>query len=164
MSYKDELNQSATRLPSKKLFKQYDPSGSQDLDEWRRVFVETGDPTEYEAAIILCGTWSEWERIKYEWPYFAKNILTEWQEELEVKLRSRAIKCLVAASTSGEKDASAAAKWLAEGKYNPKGVGRPNKDKKSLEAKIKERVKEETDDEVSRVLNANPQSNQILPN
>lgn len=154
----------ATRLPSKKLFRQYNPQGTQDLDEWRRVFIECGDPTEYAAAHKLCGSWKEWERIKGDWKYFANVILPEWHEELEISLRSQAIKRLVSAAKSDDRDASAAAKWIAEGRYKPKGVGRPNKDKIAAEERIRSRVKDEIEDEVSRVLDANTESSNPLPN
>ena len=42
-----------TRKPTRKLFKQYNPNGKEDLDKWRKRFVEISDPTEYKAALDL---------------------------------------------------------------------------------------------------------------
>lgn len=138
------------RRPTRKIFKQFTDTGTEDLNEWRKVFVDICDPTEYEGAIALVGTWGEWLRFKREWPAFNNTILPEWLDEVEVKIRSLAVKNLC--GQAKDPKGAAAAKWLAEGRYIPKQAGRPSKTQIEKEARIQARVSSETDDDVARVL------------
>ncbi len=137
--------------PTRKLFKQFHLGGKEDLDKWRKTFIETLDLTEYAGAIILVGSWKEWQRWKKDWPVFRNDILPEWLDEMEVKIRSLAIMslCKQAETEKG----TAAAKWLAEGRYKPSVAGRPSNKEITRQAKIAAHVQEEVDDEVDRVIN-----------
>jgi hypothetical protein len=73
------------RKPSKTLFKEFDEDGIYTLEEFHDVFVECEDITEYEAAIKLVGSWTEWERIKRDWPNF-QSYITVWKEEINIRL------------------------------------------------------------------------------
>ena len=135
--------------PTKALFKQYSPQGKEDLEEWRTRFVAIADPTEYQGGIELCGSWNEWQAFKRNWPTFKHTILIEWLAEVEVKLRSEAISNLCAQALDPK--GSAAAKWIAEGRYKPKKVGAPSKSEIERQAKIQARVLDEVEDEIARV-------------
>ena len=52
------------------------------------------------------------------------------------------------------KGAVAAAKWIAEGRYTPKQVGRPSKAAIEKQASIEAKTSKEVDDDVARVLEA----------
>tara|TARA_Y100000361_G_C11138782_1_gene333759 strand:- start:173 stop:637 length:465 start_codon:yes stop_codon:yes gene_type:complete len=140
-----------TRRPTKGKFKQFNPEGEEDLDLWRDRFVAIGDPTEYEAALQLAGSWSEWQRMKKEWPEFRDKILIDWLAEVEVKLRSDAIREVCAHSR--QQGGAAAAKWVAEGKYKPRRAGKPSKAEVQKQAKIQARIDDEVQDDIARVLN-----------
>jgi len=135
--------------PSKKLFKQYDKTGTEDLEDWRARFVEVADPTEYLGAIELMGSWRDWQTFKRNWPTFTNNILPDWVAEIEVKLRAEAIRdlCNQAATAKG----TAAAKWIAEGKYRARKAGAPSKAEVQREAKIQARIDNEVEDDIARV-------------
>jgi len=135
--------------PTKALFKQYNSKGKEDLEDWRRRFVAIADPTEYQGGIELCGSWNEWQAFKRNWPTFKHTILIEWLAEVEVKLRSEAISNLC--SQALDPKGSAAAKWIAEGRYKPKKVGAPSKAEIERQAKIQARVFDEVQDEIARV-------------
>ena len=139
-----------SRFPSKGKFTQYNDKGTEDLEEWRKQFVAIADPTEYNAAITLAGSWSEWQRIKREWPEFRDKILIDWLAEVEVKLRSEAIGnlCQQALDTKG----SAAAKWIAEGRYKPRKVGAPSKAEVDRQIKIQASINDEVEDDIARVM------------
>ena len=140
-----------TRRPTRKLFKQYDPAGEKDLQDWRKRFVAIADPTEYRAAIDLVGSWEEWQRFKKEWKEFRDVILIDWLAEVEIKLRSEAISnmCTQAVDPKG----TAAAKWIAEGRYRPKKVGAPSKAEIQRQAKIQASIDDEVEDDIARVAN-----------
>ena len=135
--------------PSKALFKQHNSQGTEDLDEWRKRFVAIADPTEYQGGIELCGSWNDWQAFKRNWPTFKNTILIEWLAEIEVKLRSEAISNLCAQALDPK--GSAAAKWIAEGRYKARKPGAPSKAEVERQTKIQARVLDEVQDEIARV-------------
>ena len=138
-----------SRRPTRKQFKQYNPDGKEDLEEWRERFVAIADPTEYRAAIDLVGSWAEWQRFKKEWKEFRDVILIDWLAEVEIKLRSDAIgnMCEQALDPKG----TAAAKWIAEGRYRPRKVGAPSNAEVQRQAKIQASIDDEVEDDIARV-------------
>ena len=134
---------------TKNLFKQYNPKGKEDLADWRRRFIEISDPTEYRGAIELLGSWNDWQAFKRNWPTFKNKILIDWLAEVEVKLRSEAISniCEQALSDKG----TAAAKWLAEGKYKTRKPGAPSKVEVERQAKIEARLDDDVQADIARV-------------
>ena len=98
------------------------------LREWKDVFMEARDPSEYEPAMLLLGDWEHWQDVRAH--ALIKPHVDKWQQELEVKLRSEAIKQMK--SHAKQPGGTAAAKWLADKGYAAetakKGVGRPKKE------------------------------------
>lgn len=139
-----------TRRPTRGIFKEF--GGDILLDDWRKTFVETEDLTEYKGAMALVGDWKEWLRFKREWSSF-QNIVDEWKEEIEVRLRSRAVAQLIKASESSVD----AAKWVAEGKFNRRKPGTPTKAEKEREIKIQTKMTDAVEDEIARVLDVRDQ-------
>jgi len=98
------------------------------LQEWKEVFLDLRDPSEYSAAMALLGDWEHWLEVRNH-PMIKQHV-DKWQAELEVKLRSEAIQQMkVHAKQPG---GTAAAKWLADKGYAQEGakkpVGRPKKE------------------------------------
>lgn len=115
----------------------------------KRLFLEMEDPTEYEFATTYLLGWKHWMRI-CENKLLRKHI-DEWREELEMKLRSRAVKQAMqaAASTNGNFQA---AKWLADRGWATKGAGRPSKDEVERESRIREQINDEFSGDVLRLM------------
>lgn len=93
-------------------------------------YMEIADLTEYEFATQCFHSWRHWELIK-DAPWIAKH-LKEWRTELELKLKSRAIKEIGLEAFSAGKNAFAALKWIVEKGYVDKPAegsrrGRPSK-------------------------------------
>lgn len=129
------------RLATRVLFKQHSAEGTEDINKWREVFVNTLDPTEYQGGIALVGSWSSWLKFKRNWPSFQRLYLDDWLEEIEIRLKSIAIKSLTAdALTNG----GAAAKFIAEGKYKERKAGRPSKEsvikQTRIDAELEKRI------------------------
>ncbi len=117
------------RLPAtKSLFKQYNPAGKEDIEEWRKKFVSAMDIHEYYGAKALEFSWKEWCKFKEYWPSFEKLHLRDWIAEIEVIMKAEAVQTLIEKATGSGKDAAMAAKFLAEGKYKDKPRGKPSKD------------------------------------
>jgi hypothetical protein len=98
------------------------------LQQWKEVFLDCRDPSEYSPAQALLGDWEHWLEVRNH--PLVKPHVDKWQAELEVKLRSEAIgQMKVHAKQPG---GTAAAKWLADKGYAEeaakKPVGRPKKE------------------------------------
>lgn len=98
------------------------------LQEWKEVFLECRDPSEYSVAMTLLGDWEHWLEVRNH-PVIKPHI-DKWHSELEVKLRSEAIAQMKAHAK--QPGGTAAAKWLADKGYASEGVkkpvGRPKKE------------------------------------
>lgn len=137
------------KVPSRSLFKQYNPEGTEDINEWRIKFVEACDPTEYQGALAVGLTWAEWKAFKESWPFFAQKILPEWLDEIDVVIRSESVKALIEAAIHGGNTPSA--KWVAEGKYNPTKNGRPTKEQLKRETKKQQKIQEAVHNDLERL-------------
>src|SRR5688500_10457046 len=85
----------------------------------RRLYMETSDPTEYQFASKYLYSWDHWQRL------LKSNLIAEeiekWRMELEVKLRSDAVKAILAA------EGFQALKWAADGNWRYVYRGRSTK-------------------------------------
>lgn len=112
----------------------------------RRLYLETADPTEYEFAERYLDGWDHWQRIVNNKLLFEQ--IKTWREELEVKLRSKAVR----SALSMARDNFQAAKWAADGGWKGAKPGRPSKEEKATERRIRERVGEDVNEDAERVI------------
>lgn len=123
----EEIQRDATASPA--VFK---------LSDWKAEYVAICDPTGYRAAMALIGDWDHWRQLVSN-PVF-KAHLDEWKEEVETKLKSKAIEALE--KQAGSPMGTSAAKYLAEKGYAkkerkqketlPEGVDRASADAKRI--------------------------------
>jgi hypothetical protein len=130
------------RIPSRALFE----DGTHDISEFHDVFIKLGDMTEYKAAMQLCGSWLEWQRLKNDWKAF-NTYIAEWKEELEVKLRSESVEKIIELAKGDDPKALQAAKFISEGGWN-----RPSKAETNKAAKELAQAASETKEEEARIL------------
>lgn len=110
-------------------------------------YMEIGDPTEYQQAKCLLGSYEHWQTLaKAGW---FKPYLNKWREELRARLESEAFDRMqeTASAKKGLPTGIQATKWLADryGVEQTKGKkrGRPSKDEKAAHLKL---VEEEASD------------------
>lgn len=96
------------------------------LEEWRKVYVDIADPTEYRSAMALIGDWDHWKMIVEN--QSVKPFIELWRDEVAVKLKSEAFASL--RKLSHTKDSAAKTIYLGEGGAKR---GRPLKEKKPVE-------------------------------
>lgn len=117
------------------------------VPSFRRLYLEISDLTEYRVASELLGGWDHWQALLAS-QWFQAYVVS-LRDQLEVKLRSEAILNAVGIMLKGNNQSLAAAKWLAEGKYNGAVRGRPSKEQVAQEAKkmasINRRVQEDAE-------------------
>lgn len=114
----------------------------------KKRFLEIDDPTEYEFATTYFLSWKHWMRICDN--KLLRAQIDEWREELEMRMRSRAVKQAMqaAASPSGNFQA---AKWLVDKGWDPKRPGRPSKDDLAQETRIREKMSDEYSEDIQRL-------------
>ena len=113
----------------------------------KRLYLECEDPTEYEFATQYLYSWKHWQRLCEN--KTIRKYIDEWREELEYKLRSRAIKQAI---KLGEEGTFQAAKWVADRGWATRGAGRPSKAEVEQEKRIQERITDEYQEDVERLL------------
>lgn len=116
---------------------EYDKDGSTSL---KRLYLECADITEYEFAKRYLGGMSHWLAL-CECKWF-KVHLYDWRKELELKIRSEALKRVIQEGRSGGKSAFSANRFIVERGYLTKEEkqaqpkrGRPSKEEIKNEAK-----------------------------
>ena len=113
----------------------------------KRLYLAHEDPTEYDFACTYLLGWQHWKRISRN-KVFMKHI-SEWREELELKLRSQSVRDIIQISAS-EKGFQAA-KWLADKGWDKRMAGRPTKEDIEKETKIQANIAEEYMADVARL-------------
>lgn len=114
----------------------------------KALYLKEEDPTEYVFASKYLLGWQHWKRL-CENKQIAKHI-EEWREELELKIRSRAVQDMMNLCAS-ENGNFSAAKFLADRGWEKRGAGRPSKAEKERHTRIEEKITEEFDADVKRL-------------
>lgn len=114
----------------------------------KRLFLEASDPIEYDFATEHLIGWQHWQRLnrnKALAPHFV-----EWREELELSIRSAAVRGLIDESVDGDKPFQAQ-KWLADKGWVKRDPGRPSKEDKQKQDRIEKNIEEEFNEDFSRM-------------
>lgn len=113
----------------------------------KEVYMQIEDPTEYEFAMKVFGSYRHWKTIsELGW---AKDYVAEWRYELALKLKSKNIKDIVAlASDEFVKETTKfqAMKYLANSDYADKTTATTKKNTQRKEAINNSVLKEVSDD------------------
>ena len=114
----------------------------------KKIYLSYADPTEYSFAVEILGGWEHWKAMA------ASNEVgvhvQKWRDELEVKLRSEAIKAIRKAANEDGAKGTSAAKYLAERGWESKR-GRPSKEEVQRQRKIEAGVHKDLDDDAKRL-------------
>lgn len=120
----------------------------------RRLYVEMADPTEYSFACTYLDGWSHWKKL-CKAPFF-KEHLSDWREELEVKLRAAALLKIRETAAADKKESFQAQKFIVQGGWktpeDKEKVGRPSKEKIKDEAEKLFLSRSEHDEDFERIL------------
>ena len=114
----------------------------------KNIFMEYADPTEYSFAIEVLGGWEHWQTMQRS--YKLAPIFQTWRDELEIKLRSEALKAMRRSVVEDGSKGVAAAKYLAEKGWE-KTRGRPSKDELAREEKVRTSIKADLDEDAERL-------------
>lgn len=101
-------------------------------------YLASMDPTGYETAIKFLGSYDHWDYMMKSCAWF-RDAVNQWKEELEVRLKSKAIAKIKEIAFSEDKQSLAAAKYIATADYDKvDGRGRPSN--VEIRGKLKEAI------------------------
>lgn len=102
---------------------------------------------EYDFAQEHLGGWEHWQRLLNS---SMRDIFKQWQDELTIKQKARALRGIISESLNATPTGFQANKYLVEDGWVEK-KGRPTKEKVEHAAKVAAGVKEEIEDDLARV-------------
>jgi hypothetical protein len=114
----------------------------------KNLYLKEEDPTEYVFASKHLLGWQHWKRL-CENKVIAKHV-DEWREELELKIRSQAVRDMQSLCAS-ENGNYSAAKFLADRGWEKRGAGRPSKQEKERHLRVEEKIQEEFSADIKRL-------------
>jgi len=114
----------------------------------KKLYLAMEDVVEYDFAKEHLLNWAHWQRLNNN-KLLAKHF-EEWREELELAIRSQAIKDII--DMTADQGSFQAAKWLADRGWDKKAVGRPSKKEKVREERMQARIDDEFNADVVRLL------------
>lgn len=123
--------------------------GGKTYPSLKRLFLEHEDPTEYDFASTYLLGWNHWKRLNDN--QMLAHHFEEWREELELKIRSQAVRDVMGMCAENAQGSFQAAKWLADKGWDKRGPGRPSKADMEKEKKIRERIDDEFSADVKRM-------------
>ena len=103
---------------------------------------------EYEFAMDIFGTWEHWQMFAND-SIFRKDV-REWRQELDIKIKSEALRGVFLASKTDDAKGVQAMRYLADKGYSPKR-GRPSKEEVERERKIAAGVTEDLAGDMERL-------------
>lgn len=112
----------------------------------KKLYLEAEDPTEYDFASLYLLGWRHWKRLCEN--KAIRSHVDEWREELEVRLRTKAVKNIMLAADQGSYQA---AKWLADRGWDQRAPGRPSKEEIERSKRIDEKISDEYSADVHRL-------------
>lgn len=115
--------------------------------DFHDLYIQEDDPTEYSFVKKHIGTLEEWDFLCTS--TWFKPIITQWRRELDLKIKSKALRALRIVASGDTRDAFVANRYLLDGNWKDTKSkrGRPSKQEITDEAnKIASDVKRIEDD------------------
>lgn len=114
----------------------------------KQLYLEAEDIGEYHFVKKYMYSWLQWERLLNN--AVIRPFINQWRDELEVKLRSIAIRTLCDLSSTSEAKNTAAAKYIADKAYATKAT-KKDQQEKARELAVAEQISKETKDDMKRI-------------
>ena len=115
----------------------------------KKLYLACEDPTEYKFAKTHLLGWNHWKRLNEN--VMLRKHFDEWREELEILLRSDAIKAIIDMGAEGSN--YQAMKFIADRGWDKRGAGRPSKAEAEKEARILDAIGNDLDADIIRMDN-----------
>jgi hypothetical protein len=111
--------------------------------------MEEQDPEEYKVAMRIFGSWAHWKRL-LDNKKIMKYII-QYREELDVSIRSGAVRSLIASAMLDSPKGISAAKYIAEKGWKKRKAGAPSKAEVQSELKAQVDIDKELEEDMKRL-------------
>ncbi len=118
----------------------------------KQLFLAHEDPTEYDFANTYLLGWNHWKRLNEN--RSLTQHFEEWRQELELKVRSQAVRDIMSMCAENAQGSFQAAKWLADKGWDKRTPGRPSKQEMNREKQMQKRIDDEFGADVIRMSEA----------
>lgn len=108
----------------------------------KRLYLELEDVVEYDFATKYLLGWNHWKRIQENKLF--KDHVESWRDELELKLRSQAVRDIL--DMTADEKSFQAAKWIADKGWQKLERGRPRTAEKIKEEALLKAIDEDYGD------------------
>lgn len=115
----------------------------------KKIYLTFSDPTEYEFAKNVFGSWDHWQKIRNN--QVLRPFIDAWEAELEVKLRSAAVINMISLSQDPEMKNFGAMKWASEGGWKEVKRGRVSKKEKEQEVRREAGIVRSINEDLARM-------------
>ncbi len=115
----------------------------------REEYLKDADPTGYTTAIRVFGSWNHWLRLKAN--KMINTHMLKFEAELDVMIRSGAVKSLIETAMNEGSKGATAAKYIAEKGWDKRKAGAPSKEEKVRELKTQGHITDEVQDDLERL-------------
>jgi len=130
--------------------------GDNDLDmdgktlySLKKIYMEEADPEEYRVAIRIFGSWAHWKRL-LDNKKIMKYII-QYREELDVSIRSEAVRSLIVSASLDSPKGISAAKYIAEKGWKKRKAGAPSREEVKSELKAQVEIDAELEEDMKRL-------------
>tara|TARA_R110000823_G_scaffold200196_1_gene331204 strand:+ start:893 stop:1420 length:528 start_codon:yes stop_codon:yes gene_type:complete len=106
---------------------------------------------EYDFAMDLLGSWDHWLKLCNDATPVIKDMIKGWRDELDIRLKAKGIKAIIAHSLDNDPKGLQAAKYLVEKGYVAKKGGRPSREEVERELKVDAKAAKEHKDDLERI-------------
>lgn len=123
--------------------------------EYYKLYIEEDDPTEFSFVKKHIGSLEEWDCIcNTSW---FKSIILQWRREVELKIKSKALKALRIVASGDTRDAFVANRYLLDGnwKETKSKRGRPSKQEIQDEVNRQASDTKKIEDDWERIFSTN---------
>jgi hypothetical protein len=116
------------------------------LEEGRQRFIDCADPLGIVFADTYLGGYQHWKAISNSAKL--RPIIQEWEEELEIRIRSEELKRIQTIAEGGHFQAS---KLLMDRGWIKRAAGKPSKDEVARETRVQAKMSDEWKADVVRI-------------
>jgi len=106
---------------------------------------------EYDFAMDHFGSWDHWLKLCSCRTDRIKDMIQEWRNELDIKLKAVGLKAIIASSVDNDAKGLQASKYLVEQGYAVKKAGRPSIEDIERELKTDAKAAKERQEDLERI-------------
>ena len=115
----------------------------------KKIYMEEADPEEYKVAMRIFGSWAHWRRLLDNKKIM--KYIVQYREELDVSIRSGAVRSLIASAMLDSPKGISAAKYIAEKGWKKRKAGAPSREEVKSELKAQVEIDAELEEDMKRL-------------